>query len=765
MTSLVSNADPGSGAEPLDLTELVAGCAQEPIHIPEAVQSWGALLAADRSGRVVVASANGPALLGEGAAPGVALGDLFDPAALPATPGGIATVALPAGVAEVRFVGEVRGTDPLRLFEVEPGVEPPLAAEAVYPRQRAVVAAGDEAAVLEVAVQEVQSLTGFDRVMAYRFDPEWNGEVAAEARRPGLGCYLGLWFPASDIPEQARALYRRSLSRLIADVDAPTVPLLHLEPAATAPLDLSAVGVRSVSPVHLQYLRNMGVRASMSLSIIVEGRLWGLVACHHTTGPHQPAPSVRRAAASLVELVAGRLEAFAERDRLAKRVQAGEVLAVLRARAEAAEDLAAGLAGAPALRALLGAGGVTVNLGGGLASAGEAPEPDAASAVVAASRAGRFASVDVGAGPEVSDEAGTGSGTTIASSQLESSAFGDGAAVGARPAGVLVAEVPGDQGGWIAWWRPELVREIRWAGDPRTKEVGQDPGGMPRLDPRRSFETFVERVSGRSRRWDDHDRWVSAEVVAQVVAVLDGRTRVREVTSWAVQHVLGDQQTVGVRGLDVAVRSHPAGGDPVGGDWHDVVPLPDGSVALAVGDVAGHGMQVAGAMAHLRHALRAYLVAYGGAPEALGHLDELVQHLLPGQVATALVCVVDVSGRRVEVASTGHLPPVLVTAAGAEPCAVRSSPAVGMRRRKEISSTVLEIGAGDLVVMYTDGLVERRHEPLAAAVGALVDDLGPCRGRTPEQVCDIVLGPRLAGASDDVTVVVFSPLADAAGRG
>jgi hypothetical protein len=130
-------------------------------------------------------------------------------------------------------------------------------------------------------------ITGFGRVKAYRFDADGNGQVLAEVADPGYPRYLGLCFPASDIPRQARELYRVNRIRVIEDANYQAVPLVPAaNPRTGKPLDMSFAALRSVSPVHLQYMRNMGTLASMSLSIVVDGQLWGLVSCHH----EQPRP-------------------------------------------------------------------------------------------------------------------------------------------------------------------------------------------------------------------------------------------------------------------------------------------------------------------------------------------------------------------------------------------------------------------------------------------------------------------------------------------
>src|SRR5262249_4980448 len=132
-----------------------------------------------------------------------------------------------------------------------------------------------------VGARQLRALTGFDRVMVYRFANDGSGEVVGEAAAEGIGSFLGLHYPSSDIPQQARQLYLRTPFRIIADIEAEPVPILPKRDETGEPIDLSLSVLRSVSRIHIEYLRNMGVAASLSVSIIVEGRLWGLFACHH----------------------------------------------------------------------------------------------------------------------------------------------------------------------------------------------------------------------------------------------------------------------------------------------------------------------------------------------------------------------------------------------------------------------------------------------------------------------------------------------------
>jgi hypothetical protein len=267
----------------------VLGCADEPIRIPGAVQPHGALVAADDDPVVVLHSANADEVLGRSVA-GAAVADLLDLAAV--EPG----LPLRTTLGDRAFEVAVHRTDGLLVTEWEP-LEQAHAAGEVWHRRLPLVLqrlqeAPDLNALGAALAREVRWLTGFDRVMVYRFDPDWNGEVVAEERREDLEPFLGLRYPASDIPAQARALYRRNWLRLIPDARYTPVPLVpERNPVDGRPLDLGASTLRSVSPVHLEYLANMGVVASMSVSLLDEDRLWGLIACHHYAGPHRPTPA------------------------------------------------------------------------------------------------------------------------------------------------------------------------------------------------------------------------------------------------------------------------------------------------------------------------------------------------------------------------------------------------------------------------------------------------------------------------------------------
>ena len=223
----------------------------------------------------------------------------------------------------------------------------------------------DVASLCETAVTELRQLTGYDRVMVYRFDQDAHGHVVAEACRPDQERFLGLHYPAGDIPRQARLLYLRNALRLIVDVGYTPVPLVSsLDGPSAAGLDLSLSALRSVSPMHVQYLANMGVGATMTISLIVDGRLWGMIACHHDE-PKRVSHHVRKACETLGQLLSLQLRAAqttSEYDYAAHLAKhAAQVVTAL----AAGETLTIGALAVPdAFTGMVGAGGAVLQVGG-----------------------------------------------------------------------------------------------------------------------------------------------------------------------------------------------------------------------------------------------------------------------------------------------------------------------------------------------------------------------------------------------------------------
>lgn len=315
-------------------------CHQEPIHVPGFIQPHGLLFALDFHGRVTHASDEAHAAL-----PGLPpLG-----AAWTVSPGGMnaalweavtaalsdaetgqesAPLSIELEAGEAVFDAVIHANDDRLIVELEQrqSSSGDLAAFALLAHRSMGQLRNrkDIATLLREAVSTVRQLTGFDRVMAYRFHQDDSGEVVSEECAPDLESFLHRRFPASDIPAQARALYVRNPLRLIANVDDEQVPIAADDPAAR-PLDLSYSVLRSVSPIHIEYLRNIHVQASMSLSIVVHGRLWGLIACHHGAG-HRAPYAVRMTCDVLSQILSSSVQSNVERNASKRRVAAGVVI-------------------------------------------------------------------------------------------------------------------------------------------------------------------------------------------------------------------------------------------------------------------------------------------------------------------------------------------------------------------------------------------------------------------------------------------------------
>lgn len=326
----------------------------------------------------------------------------------------------------------------------------------------------------------VQGLTGFDRVMVYRFDPNWDGEVIAESRVESAASYLGLHFPASDIPPQARRLYTCNLVRQVADIEAKPISILPaLNPVSKAPLDMTYSTLRSFSPMHIEYLKNMGVQASMSISLLQNGRLWGLIACHHLT-PKQVSNPLHEAAAFISRMASVKLssiEALEQRNLVNKAIYiVGELLKYITAHSE--ESILLRLL--PDLQDLPDATGILMLVEGKLYVHGEVPDPEAINSLIAW----------VGSQPK----------TEVFSCDHLAQQFSPASAYQDIAAGLLATPLSSDMRNCIVWLRKEKLRTVHWAGNSE-KILHQDSDFNLRLSPRTSFDTWAELWRGRCAPW------------------------------------------------------------------------------------------------------------------------------------------------------------------------------------------------------------------------------------------------------------------------
>ena len=369
-------------------------CAAEPIHLPGSIQPHGVLLALDQAElRILQASRNAQPLLGIPAERllGQGLAEALDPALAKAVRAALARHRARPDVAASfdwcapgnteAFVAYVHLSDRTLVLELEASAAPDgdlseMIAEAMRDfgaiRQEL-----DLATKLQAATGLFRRLTGYDRVMVYRFDEDWHGEVIAESLRPDLLPYLGLHYPASDIPSQARHIFSINPYRVILDVDyVPSALYPCANPISGEPLDLSRGVLRSVSPVHLAYLRNMGVGSTLTLSLIRDDRLWGLVAFHHEQ-PHALCVKLREIASWMAQDLATQIaltEEVADRHYAAHLKDCRDRILFLMRRGARLSELLGGPEIANVLGAI-GADGVAFIRGEDVVTGGVTPDP------------------------------------------------------------------------------------------------------------------------------------------------------------------------------------------------------------------------------------------------------------------------------------------------------------------------------------------------------------------------------------------------------
>lgn len=459
-----------------DAAELTP-CDREPIHLSGAVQPHGLMLVADPRTLRVVAGAGaiedklGDDWLGQDLSVLLRQDVAAVAQAAPVGPGGtvLAAPLLGHDVALHR-------AGPWLIAELEPIEEQPGSVAATLGWLDAIAAGFERAGTLKMlcdrAAAAFRALTGFDRVMIYRFLDDEAGCVVAEDRDPALSSFLHHHFPATDIPRQARALYVRNRTRVIPDINYTPAAL---RPAGFKTVDLSDVAIRSVSPVHVEYLRNMGVAASASISIVKDGLLWGLVACHNLT-PRLMPRSIRAAGAAMASALARQIlakeEAEAYRTRLALRSEEDALRQLL---ADDGDPFATLTRRADELRRMLDADGLVLIRDRTLASSGVVPADEDVLELVR--------------GLRLREDAAPFATRELAVDWPAAGRFG-------ANSGVLAMRVDDRQ--VLVWTRVEQIEEIEWAGNPH-KAVPLDPQAT--LHPRASFESWHETVRGRARRW------------------------------------------------------------------------------------------------------------------------------------------------------------------------------------------------------------------------------------------------------------------------
>ena len=490
----------------------LSNCDREPIHIPGSVQPFGFLLGLLSDFTICIASENAGRFLGD------------ELSALLGSP--IDRVLSEEAVSAIRArVDHLSGPDAVeRMFgvELQPG-KPPFdlaihfsGAYLIVEAEPTVFEAGVNSGELvrlmlgrirktrgltelaREAARQLKVLTGFDRVMVYQFHPDGSGEVIAEVAAAGLEPFLGLHYPASDIPRQARILYQRNWLRIIADINARAAALKSTATHSAALLDLSMSVLRSVSPIHIEYLRNMGVGASMSVSILRDGKLWGLFACHHYS-PRHISFEKRTASELFGQMFSWILEGRERESDIEYETRAHKIQErLMETAATHAHSKRAIIDFMADYRKMIACEGIAVWSEGEITLEGETPTEI-----------------------EVQELIGfinrTSPGRICASAEI-AKVYAAGESFRDRAAGFLaipISRVPRD---CLIFFRREVLRSVNWAGDPN-KSYLEGPLGA-RLTPRKSFELWQETVAGQSKPWSSADLRIAESLRVTLLEVI-----------------------------------------------------------------------------------------------------------------------------------------------------------------------------------------------------------------------------------------------------
>ena len=485
-------------SDAVDLTN----CDREPIHIPGSIQPHGCLLALDAEFRSIRRhSANASDMLGCGELVDHKFEEVFGNRgahdlrnALAATPEGarpalIMGLANDAGRAFDVAVHRWKGHSIVELEPVPAGRpgKPLELVRTLINRLRPLQTVDD---VVKQTSRLIRALLSYDRVMVYQFAADGSGQVIAESKRTDLESFLGQHFPASDIPQQARELYIRNTIRVIGDASGARVLIQPEDDEAGAPLDLSFAHLRSVSPIHCEYLRNMGVAASMSISIVVGGELWGLIACHHYT-PRALAMADRIAAEMFGDFFSLHLEALIQKSKLEVAIETRRALDDLLREVIHHEDITQFLRSRVALcSSLIASDGAGLWIDETWTPFGSTPPASEIEKLTAY----------IGTVSE---------GKVWSTSELSAHVPGA-AAYKADVSGVLAVPISHAPRDYLMFFRKELVETVAWAGNP--EKVYQTGPHGDRLTPRQSFAIWKETVERKSRPWSTPDN-ESAEAV------------------------------------------------------------------------------------------------------------------------------------------------------------------------------------------------------------------------------------------------------------
>lgn len=498
-------------------------CEQEPIHIPGAIQPHGALIAAlagTGTGPLIVthASANLEKILGISAA--MLLGRPLEDAIGQA----VCNALRRNGSSGGRWLGQIhssRGPDGRVLqlnahrsgkyvcIDIEPSASeverrtPRISLQSVLETFKHAATCSE---LVELAVQGLRSIAGYDRVVAYRFGKDGHGEVVAEARTKRVKPFLGQHYPAADLPTQARQQYmRQRVGAVASNRYRPVALIVDRALDDGLPLDLTYSALRSVSPVHREYMRNMGTASSLTIGLSHGEDFWGLLVCHHATR-RVASPELRLVADTIGQVVSLLIVSLSKASIFAQRLERNATLRVIVNRLAAPVPLTETLATiGPELLCLLDAAGVIVRFSGSTVCFGQTPPPSESESVLTMLHSETH-------------------GDVVAIDNLSLRHPGS-TSFTAECSGALILPLAQDAEDVIVWFRSEQLRTVTWAGDPAQHAHFDATTGRP--SPRLSFDPWSERVAGFSAPWKDADRELASELRGTIRAEVAQRTKLQ----------------------------------------------------------------------------------------------------------------------------------------------------------------------------------------------------------------------------------------------
>jgi chemotaxis family two-component system sensor kinase Cph1 len=468
----------------------LTNCEHEPIHIPGQIQPHGFLLAITQKGTIDFCSENIQSFLGISHAQvlGKSFSEIFgagtEKEIFDYIQADVAQTVFPLSVSlyDKLFQISIHQSGDLYVLEAEIQPEAKEKLADVYMQIMQFVTQMNNTTSLKdlcaLVAEGTRKITGYDRVMIYRFDDQYNGEVYAESSRTDLEAFLGLHYPHTDIPAQARELYMRNDIRLIVDIDYEPVPIYTIDDADSKNLDLSLSVLRSTSPIHVEYLKNIGVGATLTISLIHDNRLWGLIACHHYSSKYI-SPEVKLAAKLQGQFITSQIDIRQSND---ENVDARKAIAALERlsglEVPLVQKSVETIVNASEILEICNAAGVCIVSRNKIYKKGLVPSDEKIEILL--------------------KELVESTNDNLFYTNKLSTCF---SALGDCPdfCGIIYHSLGNSD--HIIWFRPETITEKIWGGDPE-KAIIKDSTG---LHPRNSFEIWKQIIKNQSSVWKGYE--------------------------------------------------------------------------------------------------------------------------------------------------------------------------------------------------------------------------------------------------------------------